>query len=260
MSDSALQLSAAPVALLDEGLAGSRLRGGGSQPDAVWRAKFRDDDTRVWRAIAAGPGSLAGAWVPAKSSTGHLAALASLRPVEIELRVELPDGRAVSRTVSRRLLADGVRVRRWRDDLVAGLYRPPGDGPYAAAVVLDATAGGEAVAVATLAAALLASRGVLVLAVSPPARPRDGTAAEVLQRAQERLAALPGAGDSAVRCLAVAAAEADAAALDAGEPGTFAAVPPGVGVRGAGAGPDAAAARARAWDALLAALGAQARA
>jgi hypothetical protein len=256
VSDSALQLSAAPVALIDEGLSGARLRGGGSQPDAVWRAKLRDDDGRVWRAIAADPASLAAAWVPAKSSTGHLAALASLRPVEIELRVELPDGRAVSRTVTRRLVADGVRVRRWRDDLVATLYRPAGDGPHPA-VVLDATGGGEAVAVATLAGALLASRGVLGLAVAPPARPRDGTPAEALERARERVAALPGAGEGGVRTLAVPEAEADVGALEAA---TFVPVPPGIGVRGAGAGPDAAAARARAWDALLAALGAQPRA
>lgn len=248
MSDSALQLSAAPVALLDEGLAGARLRGAGPQPDAIWRAKFRDDDTRVWRAIAASPEALAGAWVPAKASTGHLAALVSLRPVEVELRVELPDGRAMSRTVTRRLLADGVKVRRWKDGLVATLNRPAGDGPWPA-VVLDATSGPDAVAVAALAGALLASRGVLNVAVAPPARPKDGSAADVLARAGELLTALPAGGPPLV--VAVAAPEADVTG-----DGLVAPVPPGVGVRGAGAGPEAAAARATAWDALLAAAGA----
>lgn len=252
MSDSALQLSATPLALLDEGVSGARLRGAGPQPDALWRAKLRDDDSRVWRAVASSPEALAGAWVPAKSSTGHLAALVSLRPVEIELRVELPDGRALSRTLTRRLLADGVRVRRWKDGLSATLYRPAGEGPWPA-VVLDATSGPDAVAVAALAGALLASRGVLNVAVAPPARPKDGTADEVLARAAALLEALPAAGGPP-RVVPVAPPEVDVREL-----GLVAAVPPGVGVRGAGAGPEAAAARAAAWDALLAAVGATPR-
>ncbi|MCW3039071.1 MAG: hypothetical protein JWM31_976, partial [Solirubrobacterales bacterium] len=169
MSDPALQLSCVPDGLLDDGLAGARLRGAGEQPDAVWRAKYRDDDTRVWRALAPTPAALSGGWVPAKSSTGQLAALVSLRPVEIELRVELPDGRALARTVTRRLLAEGTLVRRWKDGLAATLYRPPGDATRPT-VLLDATPDAELVPVATLAAALLASHGAVVLVVLPPAR------------------------------------------------------------------------------------------
>lgn len=257
MSEPALQLSVTPDALLDEGLAGARLRGAGSQPDAVWRAKLRDDDGRVWRAIASSPAGLAAAWVPAKSSTGHLAALASLRPLEIELRVELPDGRALARTVTRRLLAEGVRVRRWRDGLAATLHRPAADGPRPA-VILDATRDADALPAAGPAAALLASRGVIALVVGPPAGPRGGTPEEALDHAAERLALVPGV-PAAVPRLAVAPAESSAEAIAALVPGTFVPVPPGVGVRGAGAGPEAARAREQAWDALLAALGAAAR-
>lgn len=258
MSDPALQLSATPDALLDDGLTGTRLRGGGPQPDAVWRAKHHDDDGRVWRAIAPSPAALSGAWVPSKSSTGQLASLASLRPVEVEVRVEIPDGRALARTVTRRLLGDGVLVRRWRDGLVATLYRPPGDAP-SATVLMDATAGPEVTPVATLAAALLASRGVVVLVVGPPAKAKDGAAEAALTVAAERLALVPGARPAAAPRLAVPPAISDAAALRALEPATFVPVPPGIGVRGTGAGPEAAAARAEAWDALLAGLGAVAR-
>lgn len=267
MSEPSLQLSAVPVALLDEGLTGTRLRGAGEQPDAVWRAKLHDDEGRVWRGIGPSPAALAGAWVPAKSSTGELAAHASLRPIQVEVRVELPDGRALARAVTRRLLTDDVRVRRWRDDLVASLYRPGGDGPFPA-VVLDATAvaaatdgesegDGSVVAIGALAGALLASRGVLVLVVGPPPRGQDGASVDALKLGVERLAALPAAGEGATpRVLSVPPATADAAALVAG---TFVPVPPGVGVRGAGAGPEPAAARAAAWDALLTAVGARPR-
>lgn len=259
MSEPALQLSATPDALIDEGLAGTRLRGAGAQPDAVWRAKHHDDDGRVWRAIAPSAAALSAAWVPAKSSTGHLAALVSLRPVEIEVRVELPDGRALARTVTRRLLAEGTIARRWRGDgLAATLYRPPGDQPRPT-VLLDATHDAEALAGATLAAALLASRGVIALVVGPPARPKDGPPDAARERATERLALVPGADATGIRTLAVPSAESDADALDTLAPATFAPVPPGIGVRGTGAGPEAAAARAAAWDALLAALGATAR-
>jgi hypothetical protein len=256
VSEPALQLSAVPDALLDDGLTGTRLRGAGAQPDAVWRAKHHDDDGRVWRAIAPTPVALAGAWVPAKSSTGELAALASLRPVEVEVRVELPDGRALARTVTRRLLADGVRVRRWRDDVLATLYRPTGEGPFRGAV-LDATAGPERLAVAAPAAALLASRGVLCLVVAPPGRSRDGAARAALERGAELLAGLPAAGEGAPVELDVPAAAADLAELPSA---AVVPVPPGIGVRGSGAGPERAAARATAWDALLDALGATPRA
>ncbi|WP_354697443.1 hypothetical protein DSM112329_03070 [Paraconexibacter sp. AEG42_29] len=258
MSEPTLQLSAAPVALFDDGLTGTRLRGAGEQPDAVWRAKVHDDEGRVWRAIADSPGALSRAWVPAKSSTGELAAHASLRPVAVEVRVELPDGRALARTVTRSFVGDGVRVRRWRDDLAASLYLPAGEGPFPAAV-LDATEGAEAVAVGALAGALLASRGVLSLVVAPPARYAPGAGRAALALAVERVAALPAAADAGGRVpvAAIPPATTDAGTLEAG---TFVPVPPGVGVRGAGAGPEAAAARAAAWDALLAALGATPRA
>lgn len=134
-----LELSVPPDALLDDGVSGARLRGAGEQPDATWRARLRDDDGRVWRAVAPTTDGLGGAWIPAKSSSSPLAALASLRPVRVEVRVELPDGRATTREVTRRLLADGVLVRRWRDRvLTATLLRPSGDGPFPA-LMIDAT-------------------------------------------------------------------------------------------------------------------------
>ncbi|MBI5105688.1 MAG: hypothetical protein HZB46_12040 [Solirubrobacterales bacterium] len=135
-------------------------------PGAVWwRARLRDDDGRVWKAEGPSPEELG--W----SGPGEVAALRSLRPVAIDLRAELAGGGAVARALRRVLLAPGVQVRRWKD-AGATLFRPAGE-PCATVVVP---------ADATLAAALLASRGALVLA-GPP---------------HERLAAVPGATDPLV--------------------------------------------------------------
>lgn len=172
--------------LLDEPLE-LRLRGGGGQP-VTWRARLRDDDGRVWRAEADAPEALGAAWRPAKTPAGPVAALRSLRPVRVDVRADVEDGRGASRTVTRRLLADGVRVRRWRDGPAATLYLPAGE--PVATLVADAT-GEDAQAVAPLAAALLASRGVRVLVAGPG---RGG--ADPVQDAQALLARLPGGADA----------------------------------------------------------------
>lgn len=244
-----LELTGPPEDLIDEPLV-LRVRGSGGAAGLTWRARVRDDDGRVWRAIAPDAAGLGGAWVPAKSSTDALMALGSLRPVELELRVEAPDGRAASRTLVRRLLAPGVRRRRWREGaLTAVLHLPVGDEPVPA-VVLDATGGEDVLAVATLAAPLLASRGVVALVVAPPRR-GDGEAA--LAEAVTRLAAIPAAAGPP-QVLPVHGAQATPVA-----DGASVGLPPGIGVRGAGAGPQAAQERAVAWDTLLAALGARPR-
>jgi len=193
-------------------------RGAGGAP-LTWRARLRDDDGRVWRAEAERPEDLAGAWAPAKRpAPGPVAALRSLRPVRVDVRAEAADGQSAARTVTRRLVAEGVRRRRWRDGgLAATLHLPPGD--PASVAVLD---GGDP-AVASLAAALLASRGVLVLQVT------DG-----LPLARERLAAVPAAAGAPPHVV----------------PGDGV-LPPGV--------PATTGADPAAWDALLAALGATPR-
>lgn len=145
-------------------------------PGLSWRARYRDDDDRVWRASADTAAGLSAAWRPGKAATADVAALLSLRPVTIDVRVEEPGGAAASRTLTRRLLGQGVRRRRWRDGMAASLHLPAGDA--VAAVVLDAP-GGDGTA-ALLAAPLLASRGVLALAL---------TAGRV-EEARERLAAV----------------------------------------------------------------------
>jgi len=185
----ALEIRGPGDGLLDDPLA---LHARGAGPDAVlrWRARLRDDDHRVWRAEAARAEDLAGAWAPAKAApTGPVAALRSLRPVAIEVRVEAADGRAATRTLRRRLVGEGVRVRRWREPFPATLLRPAGQ-PAATALV-DARTGADALAVATVAAALLASRGVLVLVLAPG----RGTASATPADAAAALAAVPGAGD-----------------------------------------------------------------
>ncbi len=245
----ALELSVMPSGLLDDPLA-ARLRGAGDAGPVTWRARVRDDDGRVWRAIADRPQDLPAAWVPAKSSTAMLMALGSLRPVELEIRAELADGRAAARTIRRSLVAEGVRLRRWRGTVAATLHLPAAGAPVAVAV-LDATGGAEdAPAVAALAGPLLASRGVLALSVGPAAR-LDG--ADVLRDAIEQLKSVPAASRQDVRVLDVLGSQDGGAAA---EPGTVVVTPPGVGVRGAGAGPQAAADRGVAWSALLRALGA----
>jgi hypothetical protein len=203
--------------------------------ELLWRARIRDDDGFVWRAEGPRPDALA--WAPAKASAGPVAALASLRPVAVDVRVEAPDGATSSRTLTRTLLGKGVKVRRWRQDVTGSLYLPAT--PAAAALIvlppppgtsrddstptidlqssLDAAGSGLPAVVA----ALLASRGVLVFVVT-------GGKGD----ARELVASLP-----------TAPARIDTlAALP---------LPPGLPARAPG---DAAA-----WDALLADLGATPR-
>jgi hypothetical protein len=252
-----LEIRGAGPGLLDDPLL-LNARGAGPDETLLWRARLRDDDGRIWQASAARADELAAGWVPAKASTGPLAALGSLRPASIEVRVESSDGRAATRTIARLLLAEGVRVRRWRD-LGATLYLPAEAVPTAT-LLIDATAGPQRAAVAALAAPLLASRGVLVLAVAPG---REGApAAAALPAARERLAAVPAAAAAgAVTELAPRDPFADAvdAAAPADVPAAALVLPPGVGARNAG-GPPGAAARAAVWDALLVELGARPRA
>lgn len=245
----ALELRADPDTLLDVPLEASvRGAGGGS---LLWRARTQDDDGRVWRASAARPQELPGAWAPAKATTGDVAALRSLRPLAVELRAEAPDGRATARTVRRRLLADGVKVRRWRDGVPGTLLLPAREVPCAAVAVTAASAphaggaaagpraaGADAAGPADSlepadlpdallpAAALLASRGVLVFATTSE---QDG------ELALELLASIPAAGRAERPPRLIPPLP----------------LPPGLPAR--------AAADAAAWDALLAELGADPR-
>ena len=142
-------------------------KGLGDETEAgVWRARIKDDDGRVWRSGADRPEDLWRHWAPAKPGP-EVAALRSLRPVSIDVRVEAGP-RAAARTFTRRLLAPDVKVRRWKD-LGATLYLPPA--PTRTLLLED----GE------LAAPLLASRGAIVLLGEPT------------DDALERLAAVPGA-------------------------------------------------------------------
>ena len=223
--------------LLDEPLVLRARAGAGDE--LTWRARYRDDDGRVWKAVAGTPADLAFAWEPAKPQTGPLAALGSLRPVNVDVRVETADGRAAGRQVTRLLLGEGVRARRWRDGPAAALYLP--SDAVGSALVLDATAGSpHATAVATLAAALLASRGVVALAVT----------AGDLGVARDRLAAVPAVGGEAA-VLGVLDPYGDA------PPAGGVVLPPGVAARDLDGSP--ARARAAAWDALLERLGARPR-
>lgn len=189
-----IEIQGPATALADEPLA---LRARGAGPDArlVWHARMRDDDGLVWRARAERAEDLPGAW----RGKAERAALASLRPLRIEVRVEAGDGQATSRTLTRLLVAEGVRIRRWRDGPTATLHLPAG--PPSASVLVDGAAG--------VAPALLASRGVLVLAV----------ASGDLGVARERLAAVPGAHDAET----LAAEELPVPpGLPGGEPGAWA--------------------------------------
>ena len=214
-----LIVSDSPTALLDEPL---RLRARGQGAELRWRGRYRDDDGRVWKASAASAEELTLAWAPAKDGTGPVAALQSLRPLSIDVRVETPDGAAASRTLTRRLRADGVRSRRWREPGLQATLHLPAEPEGVPPLVLDATADPVA---AALAAPLLASRGVLTLVVA------SGDPA----LAVERLAAVPAASGEPV--------VVDGLVL-----------PPNVGTREAGA-----AARVAAWDAFLARVGARPR-
>jgi hypothetical protein len=231
-----LEIRGAAPGLLDDPLL---LDVGGAAPNSalVWRGRFRDDDGFVWRAAAPRPEQLSTAWVPAKTTAGPVAALRSLHPVDVDVRVESPDGSAASRTITRRLLDEGVRARRWRDEVIGTLHLPAV--PTGAALLIDATATDEVgahhiAAGIPLAAALLASRGVVVLVVT-------GGKGHPLTVARERLSAVPGVSDDVA---AYAAADVP--------------LPAGVGLRGEDR--QGAIDRAEAWDTLLARLGARPRA
>jgi hypothetical protein len=228
-----LEIRGAAPGLLDDPLL---LDVGGAPPNTalVWRGRFRDDDGFVWRAAAPRSEGLSTAWVPAKPTAGPVAALRSLRTLDVDVRVEGPDGSAASRTIARRLLDEGVRVRRWRDDVAGALHLPAR--PVGSAILIDATAPAtdHIAAGIPLAAALLASRGVVVLVVT-------GGKGDPLPAARERLAAVPGTPDAIDT---YTAAEVP--------------LPAGVGLRGEDQ--PGAVARAEAWDTLLARVGARPRA
>jgi hypothetical protein len=222
-----LEIRGAAPGLLDEPLL---LEVGGAPPGAAltWRARLRDDDGFVWRATSPTSEGLQAAWVAGKPTAGPLMALRSLRPVDVDVRVEGTDGVGSSRTVTRTLLGEGVRARRWKGEIEGTLYLPAD--AAVAARVLDARA--DDLAAAPMTAALLASRGVLTFMLS-------GGQGDPAAAALERLAQVPGAPLASVL------------------PAAAVGVPPGVGHRGE---PMAGAlARAEAWDALLAQLGARPR-
>jgi hypothetical protein len=245
-----LEITGSVAGLLDDDIV-LRVRGAGLDAVLGWRGRYRDDDGRVWRSAASCSEELGARWVPAKEATGAIAALRSLRPLSIEVRVETPDGRVAVRTLTRRLAGEGVRTRRWRDGLAATLHVPAG-GASCATVVVDATAGETPATVATLAAPLLASRGALVLVVGRSARGRVA-GADALATALERLAALPAASQPVVL---LAALDPFDARPDGGDPASVVVLPPGVGARDP---QHAAVARVLAWDALLSRLGARPR-
>lgn len=222
-------------------------RGADPGETLVWRGRLRDDDQRVWRANAARPQDLGRQWAPSKGPAGPIPALASLRPVTIELRVELPDRRAATREITRVLLADGVRVRRWREGVTGTLLRPADEIPVATVVIDARDPDPSSQAVAALSGALLASRGVLLLIVLPARANPAGDGA--LQAAAEQVVRVPGARAD-IRVLGVCAPGA------AAEDGPGAVVLP-AGIPGGD--PAEAGARAARWDALLADLGARPR-
>jgi hypothetical protein len=240
-----LELRGSADGLLDEPFA-LRVRGAGPGARVVWRARYRDDDGRVWRAAGLRCDNLATDWSPGKDGTGDVAALRSLRPVSIDLRVETADGRAATRTVTRLLAGDGVRTRRWRDGLAATLHVPAV--PACATAIVDASGSDAQATAAALAAPLLASRGVLVLVLAPA---RGRTFDEQLETARERLSAVPGAAGSEAVVLSAHDPFSDT-------PPAGVVMPPGVGLRERD--PGAARVRAGAWDELLARLGATPRA
>ncbi|HEY1538146.1 MAG TPA: hypothetical protein VGF63_02030 [Solirubrobacteraceae bacterium] len=239
----ALEIRGVAIGLLDEPI-DLRVRGAGPDARLVWRARYRDDDGRIWRSAGLRCEDLATGWSPLKDGTGDMAALRSLRAVRIDVRVEGADGRGVARALTRRIAGEGVRTRRWRDGLAATLHVPAG-ATAGATVVIDAAGTPAQAAVAALAAPLLASRGVLVLVVGAAAGRATG---DPIARACERLAAVPAAGDPIV-----VLSTADPFAKGAGDPEAVV-LPPGVGVREPHAA--AAAERAGAWDRLLERLGA----
>jgi hypothetical protein len=143
-----LELRGAAPGLLDDPLL---LEVGGAAPSSVllWRTRIRDDDGFVWRGEGAALDALR--WT---AKGGDFAALRSLRPVELEVRVEDPDGATATRTLTRTLLDPATKVRRWKEGVTGRLFLPPG-----AAATLVVTGESDTSA---LTAALLASRGVRV--------------------------------------------------------------------------------------------------
>jgi hypothetical protein len=242
---SQLEIAGPATGLLDDPLV-LRARGAGPDAPLAWRARHRDDADRVWRATAPRAEELGAAWATSAREPG-IAALGSLRPLRIDVRVEAPFAAGI-RTVVRSLAGEGVRRRRWRDGLAAALHLPARPDPCAC-VLVDATRDAAVLAVAALAAPLLASRGALVLVAGPP--PRRGDPADALAQARGRLEALPAVAE------VIALPARNPLDPDPREaPGTAVGLPPGVGVHGAARD---AADRARDWDALLARLGAAPR-
>jgi hypothetical protein len=212
-----LEISAQAIALLDDPL-DLHARGGVA---TRWRARLIDDDGRSWRTEADSPEALVEHWAPAKDTTGPTAALGSLRPIRLDVRAETEAGPAANRTLERRLLADAVKVRRWRAPApTATLFLPTESAT--GALLIDAR---ESHPATLPAGALLASRGVVALVVTD----------DDLAQAAEMLASVP------------AAAGLDPMTLAAAEIG----VPPGI--------PATAAGDAAKWDELLALLGAEPR-
>lgn len=240
-----LELSGPPVALVDEPL-DVRLRGLGEveavtvDPEddfggVLWRARLRDDDGRVWRATADAPEHLPAGLAPAKPGTGPVPALGSLHPIRLDVHAEAPDGRSAKRTFERRLVGDGVQIRRWKErELRSVAFLPASGTAPSQPLLLDARVdedAGElallAAFVAPLAAAVLASRGRPTVVVSD---------LDDLAPVLERLGQLRGAAGAArvVRTLGA---------------GDVVLLPPGIPVLGEGA--SARAARRDRWRSLL---------
>ncbi|HKG38930.1 MAG TPA: hypothetical protein VKB25_08070 [Conexibacter sp.] len=245
----AIEIRGAAVALLDDPLLLSARGADGAEP-LLWRARLRDDDGRTWQTSAGSAEALASSWKPAKATTGPLAALQSLRPVSLEVRVEAPDGRSAARALTRTLVGEDVRIRRWREPALLATLHLPAGAPCATVVIVAPAE--PAAAVAALAAPLLASRGVLALVVPPQ---RDGSSApEALRLASERLAMVP--GTAGLEPVVLHAVDPFAAAPRNDPDASGIALPPGVAARAEAAD---AADRAAVWDALLARLGARPR-
>jgi hypothetical protein len=147
-----LEIRGAAPGLLDDPLL---LEVGGAAPSStlLWRTRIRDDDGFVWRGEGASLDALR--W---GAKGGEAANLRSLRPVELEVRVEGGDGTA-TRTLTRTILDPAVKVRRWKEGVTGRLFLPAAD-PVATVVVAGE---GDTTAVS---AALLAARGVRVFVAS----------------------------------------------------------------------------------------------
>jgi hypothetical protein len=147
-----LELRGAAPGLLDEPLL-LEVGGAAAGSTLLWRTRIRDDDGFVWR--GEGPSLDALRW---SAKGGEAANLRSLRPVELEVRVEGSDGTA-TRTLTRTILADGVKLRRWKEGVAGRLLLPAAE---ATATVVVAGEDADTI----IAAALLAARGVRVFVVA----------------------------------------------------------------------------------------------